>query len=404
MVAASGSGSGVVTSRAVVNVTATATGVGSGAVAGAARVAATATGSGTSAVVAEEAVVEPLSFTDDFNQADGTLDTTTKYDYYTISPYLNLPPVVISNQVRAADPGGTNGNTVFGMTAPKFALNFANHKVEFDLTGTPGSVAQCGLIARMTDDMTQSIQLNVVNASHGGISDQQNLTATNHTSYDQSMVASGDRLGIEVHGDQYVAYRIRSGIRLNITAYQDTGGALVPLTAKRYGFYAISTRSGGVTYYGATFDNFAAYDLPDRVSGDFIETAVMKNTSSQTWPVSSSGWVQLAGLVTHPLYPGSTVSSDSAVVRGNKTGANIIATVPFTGGTLNNRQHKIRVKKNGTQIGSESSVVTGNSGTCTVSTTSNVVDGDLITVEMACTSHTSGAGNTEASLASITIT
>lgn len=420
--AAVAAGSGAVTARLVAAGTAVAVSSATGvagtrqAASGTAAVVSTATGavampqsaSGTVATVSTTtgaAGLGPflLTFTDDFNRANQSL-SLTDYDYYTAAPYINAQPVIVSNQLRAGDPGGTNGNVVFGLTGPKYALNYTNRRVEFDLTSAPNATAQCGLVARATSDLHSSIQLNIVAASHGGISNQTDLTATNRTSYDQAMVASGDRIGFEVYGDTYVGYRIRSGVRLNLTAYVDTGGALVPLTAKRYGFYAMSTRSGGVNIFAATFDNYAAYDLPNRVAGDFIETGISKNGSTQTWPVSTSGWVQVTGFVAHTAYPGSTISSNGAVVRGNKTGASITAIIPFSGASLSTRQHVIRLMKNGTQIGSDSATVAATSGTCTLTVSSNVVDGDVITVEASGPNATSGMGTITASTPSITIT
>lgn len=342
-----------------------------------------------------------LDFADSFDQTNGPLDTSTKYEYVTGSPYLNLPPTVVSNHLEAQDPGNTDGNTIFGLTLVRKRLNYTNRRVEFDLLGPISSVAQAGLVARATDDGMKSIQFNIVAASHGGISNQDTFTATNRTSYDQAQLAVNDRCGFEVYGDQYVAYRIRSGVRVNLTGFRDSGGALVPLTATRYGFYIIAARQSGQTYKGAPFDNFHAWDLPDRVAGQFIESGVRKSASS-AWATSAT-WVDITGMASDTACPGSVAASNGVTVRGNKTAANFTAWIPWTGANSSTRQHTVRiVRVSDGLVVATGTTATGTSGVATCTATRDVIDGEVYKVQM--NGNTTINGNITAATAFFQIT
>ncbi|WP_063023757.1 hypothetical protein [Nocardia niwae] len=336
-------------------------------------------------------------WSDDFNRADGPLDLTI-YDYYTGGSYLNIQPRILSNACKAPDPGT---GTVLGKTAPKVLFPGYNHRVEFTPIEAANAVAQSGLICRMSNDGAKTMNLNIVDASHAGISNFDGVVPTNRTSYDRTLCEVGDRYGFEVYGNEYVAYRLRAGKRLNLTAYTDTGYTLVPQASQRFGFYAISANSSGTKYYGPAFDNFEAWDLPDRASGDFIESGLQKNGSTQSWPTSAT-WVDLSGVVAHSGCPGSVIASNGVTVRGSKAAANFYAKVPFTGGSFT-RTHTIRIVRvsDGAVIATGDGV-TSNASSCFCEATAAVVDGEVYKIQM--NSNGSSAGTVPASTALLQIT
>lgn len=77
-------------------------------------------------------------------------------------------------------------------------------------------------------------------------------------------------------------------------------------------------------------------------------------------------------------YPGSVVSGNGVVAQGSKSGATLTANIPFGGGFSSTTT--VRIQVNGV------TVVTGSgnsssSGTATASTTYDISNGDVVTVQ-----------------------
>lgn len=116
-------------------------------------------------------------------------------------------------------------------------------------------------------------------------------------------------------------------------------------------------------------------------------TAQTFGSTSGTW-VAITTWTSVNSATANVPDWTTIASGNGFACIGTHTNVTIAASIPFTGNT-GGRANKIRIKKNGTQIGSDSATVSTSSGTCTLTLTGqSIASGDVITVEMAST----GAG------------
>jgi hypothetical protein len=110
----------------------------------------------------------------------------------------------------------------------------------------------------------------------------------------------------------------------------------------------------------------------------------MNKNGTQSTGSSQNVFTQITGWTADTTnYPGSTVSSNALVVQSTATGRTVASSVAWTAGFSGN-SIEIRVKQNGTVIGTGS---TSTSSPSTVTVTGvSVTSGDTITVEVEDTS------------------
>jgi hypothetical protein len=120
----------------------------------------------------------------------------------------------------------------------------------------------------------------------------------------------------------------------------------------------------------------------------FAESGMNKSGTTQqitnamavitTWTADTTG------------YPGSTTSGNALVVNGAGTSKTLSARVAWAPGSGNNHTVSVQIKKNGTLVGTAGTPVTVSPSL--VSVTTNVVSGDLITVEVLDTGPWANSG------------
>ncbi len=94
-------------------------------------------------------------------------------------------------------------------------------------------------------------------------------------------------------------------------------------------------------------------------------------------------------------YPGSTVSSNGLVAQASKTGATLAANLPYSGGYAGGGNKQARLLVNGVVVATGPANTSKTSGTMTVSTTYDIVAGDVVTVQVD-TSYGLAEGNVAA--------
>ncbi|WP_043654304.1 hypothetical protein [Nocardia thailandica] len=138
-------------------------------------------------------------------------------------------------------------------------------------------------------------------------------------------------------------------------------------------FTAAGSLTGAVV--ARTTAPFSATGTLAAAAQTFMPSGMTKNgtaTTSTTYTVVPSWTADTTG------YPGSTVSGNALVVNGSKTGATITVQLTWTAGAGGN-DIRVRIMKNGVQVGAESGSDT--TSPTNHSVTTDVVTGDLITVE-----------------------
>lgn len=107
----------------------------------------------------------------------------------------------------------------------------------------------------------------------------------------------------------------------------------------------------------------------------FAPSGMTKSGSAQV--VTTSYAVVTSWTADTATYPGSTLSGSGVLAQGTKTGATVAASLALTGGFSYTATCRILIN------GSVAATGSGTSGTpVTVSTTANIVTGDVVTVEV----------------------
>ena len=171
---------------------------------------------------------------DDFNRLNG--DVGANYDYTPGAGFGSQRPVIFGNAMRAGVPtSSAPGNVCFGILGHVKRMRRENRRIQGVLSGNP-ALLNAMLVLKANEGLTASAEMNIVSQGDphaAGISNVLNsaLGATRGV-YTPSLVTSGDTCGLEcwVLGTDtvYIAFRIRSGVRLNLCAWRDTGSAVIP--------------------------------------------------------------------------------------------------------------------------------------------------------------------------------
>lgn len=98
-----------------------------------------------------------------------------------------------------------------------------------------------------------------------------------------------------------------------------------------------------------------------------FQTQGMTKNGTQAWP--SAGPASWTDITTWTANAGSSVDgSHRLVIVGGTTGRNVSAEAPFNGGSFS-RTHQIRLIDQSSNVLGSSSVISADSGTCTISLT-----------------------------------
>lgn len=89
-------------------------------------------------------------------------------------------------------------------------------------------------------------------------------------------------------------------------------------------------------------------------------------------------------------YPGSTLSGNGLRNQGGNAAATVTATLPFSGGGGGGGTQQAQLAVNGIPVVPAGAVITGTSGTLSVTATLKLADGDVVTVQAQCTAQLTG--------------
>ncbi|MFD3594254.1 hypothetical protein ACFWU5_16120 [Nocardia sp. NPDC058640] len=145
-------------------------------------------------------------------------------------------------------------------------------------------------------------------------------------------------------------------------------------------FTASANLSGTTT--SSTTAPFTAAGALGAVAVNFLPSGMNKSGSAQALATSYAliqNWTADTG-----AYPGSTVTTHGVVVQGGKTGATVASTVSVQNQNVVSQSVTLRLKVNGGTVlvtGTPTAISAGATGNVSVSTTADVVAGDIITLE-----------------------
>ncbi|WP_043647187.1 hypothetical protein [Nocardia thailandica] len=126
----------------------------------------------------------------------------------------------------------------------------------------------------------------------------------------------------------------------------------------------------------------------------FMPSGMTKNGALKM----TASWADVTGWTADTSgYPGSELSGNGLRVQGGKVAATVTVNLPFSGGNGSPKQ-TARIQVNGNTVATGTQV-TGVAGTLTASATTDLVAGDVISVQVICdvfsgweTTITTGAG------------
>lgn len=224
--------------------------------------------------------------------------------------------------------------------------------------------------------------------------------AVGGTNYGQAVVdwAGGDVASLEAIENAYI---IRKNGIAQVVVFDLNGGVWGANVDAEHRDVGIGFLNNSNTATG--WDSISAEDL----AADYFIPSQMAKSGVQFW-ADSATWVDITTwTAVNDITHTSLLNGSALTVLTGKTNASLNASVPFSASTAG-RQHTIRIVRNRTSTGgvdstviATGSAVTGVSGTCTASGTTNVLQGESYIIQM--NSDGASAGSVNAFTPTLTI-
>lgn len=308
----------------------------------------------------------PTNVTDDFDRED---NATIGDNYTTLT---STAPRISSNQARP-----TTANVYIAAKRNDITFSTNNHKTSLIIGGF---AADNPVLPIVRASVNRFVWVFMRSGSNPII-----YTSTSYSPFTTGQVsratgasiglAAGDVVSLEAIGKFYISRK--NGAATSI--WYDSANAY-PYANSNHRDVVLGLRPN---YTNRGVDSATWEDLP----ANLFHPSRMTKSGTQAWTSSASWSTITSWSATNTANAGvpeytSFISSNALVVIGNKAGASLSASVPFTGSTAE-RSHAIRiVRASDRTVVATGNPVVGTDGTCTVSTTRNVFAGESYRVEM----------------------